>query len=592
MMQKQNIKLGLGIAIAAMIGLGLGYLLFHSSDSAPVVTQSHEDHNHEDEIWTCSMHPQIRQDEAGDCPICGMDLIPIAASSSSDPLVLEMSPAAVKLAQIETSIIGQQTNADNSLSLSGKLQADERLAASQVAHIPGRIEKLYISFTGERIRKGQRIARIYSPDLIAAQQELLEAIKLKDSYPALLEAARQKLRFWKITEAQIQKIEAEGGIQQSFDLYADISGTVTARKVSVGDYLQKGSVLFEVQNFNRLWALFDVYEEDLNRIKLGDKISFQTTTIGAQSFETKISFIDPVINPQTRVASIRGEIANSKGVLKPEMFIRGKVNSQQSDPQLLVPKSAVLWTGKRSVVYLKVADRAVPSYRYQEVRLGERVGEHYIVESGVKSGDELVTQGSFAIDASAQLNNQASMMNQLVNVDDEKTAALADYKTEVSLVFKQQLALVVESYFALKDALVETDSIAANKGAKDFRTQLQEVEMHLLTAAAHDYWMQQSKALNSHADNLSSNHSIEAQRKQFGFLSSTLIETVKVLGSTNKELYVQHCPMAFDFEGADWLSQESQIRNPYYGDQMLTCGNVSLILSPTESNSTSTIHNH
>ena len=150
------------------------------------------------------MHPQIKQNEPGDCPLCGMDLIPLEENTSNDPLVLEMTNEAVKLANIQTSIVGETAGqSGKTIRLSGKVQPDERLASSQVAHVPGRIEKLFVSFTGEQVNKGQKIATLYSPELITAQRELLEALKLQTLNPELVEAARNKLRYWKIENATI-----------------------------------------------------------------------------------------------------------------------------------------------------------------------------------------------------------------------------------------------------------------------------------------------------------------------------------------------------------------------------------------------------
>ncbi|MFK7980336.1 MAG: efflux RND transporter periplasmic adaptor subunit, partial [Saprospiraceae bacterium] len=243
-----NIKTSLIAVIALAIGLAAGYLLF-GKGKMPMNHDTHEHSTNQEstadtqsaEEWICSMHPQIRQPEFGICPICEMDLIPAGGNESDDPLVLQMTENAVKLANIQTSIIGQTAGeSGKTIRLSGKVQADERMASSQVAHVPGRIEKLYVTFTGEEVKKGQKLADIYSPDLITAQRELLEAVKMKSVNAGLLEAARNKLRFWKIGEATIKNIEETGVIQEVFSIYAQESGIVTKRRVAVGDHLMEG----------------------------------------------------------------------------------------------------------------------------------------------------------------------------------------------------------------------------------------------------------------------------------------------------------------------------------------------------------------
>lgn len=576
---KNRFSFIIALLIALVVGLGLGYIFFHSSESnapSPESTSPKTSAETEPAIWTCSMHPQIRQPEAGDCPICGMDLIPLTENTSSDPLVLEMTEEAVKLANIETSVIGSGTVASKELTLAGKIQVDERRTTSQVAHVPGRIEELFVSFQGENVRKGQKIARIYAPELVSAQQELLEALKLKDKYPGLVDAARQKLAFWKVPQVQIEEIEKTNKIQEYFILRADAAGVVTKRRVAVGDYVKKGEILFEMVNLDRLWALFDVYEEDLSQVKIGDVITFTTPALPGSSFDTRITFIEPLINPKTRVAMVRGEIQNGGRRLKPEMFVQGELkSSEKSDEKLLVPKTAVLWTGKRSVVYVKVPDMSVPSFRYQEVSLGERFGNSYLVKEGLNVGDEVVTYGSFTIDAAAQLNNQASMMNGLINQEKEDAGDSGpNFRQQSPKAFKDQLASLAEKYLSLKNALVKTDSVKATAAAEAFARDLDKVDMSLLKGEAHDFWMEQLNTLRAHGIEIASDVNLEKKREEFSFLSIAMIQAVQALGVSGDPLYVQHCPMALDWEGADWLSDREAIRNPYFGDQMLKCGNV------------------
>jgi len=574
--QYRNPILIFALFLAIFLGTGIGYLIFSPSQNAD--NGKDTVHAHEtglNQSWTCSMHPQIRQREPGDCPICGMDLIPMEKATSSDPLVLEMTPEAVKLAQIETTVIGEGINTDEIiLKLSGKIQEDERLIASQVAHIPGRIEQLYVSFRGEEVQKGQKIARIYSPELITAQQELIQALKLKDSRPGLYQAARQKLTYWKLTETQISQMAKQGKIQENFDVYADASGVVATRKISVGDYVQQGEVLFDLVDLNKVWVLFDAYEEDLIHINLGDEIRFTTPSIPDKSFTTRVAFIDPVIDPETRVAAVRGEIANPGRSLKPEMLVQGELIAPASKAyRLMAPASAVLWTGKRSVVYVKEPDVSVPSFRYQEVVLGERVGDSYYIQEGLQAGDEVVTYGSFTIDAAAQLNNQRSMMNPWVSLREEPVNDMIK-PLEVAQEFRSQLYSLTETYIKLKDALVATDAHAASEEARDFQEQLNQLRESELERQTQSYWANQKAVLDKYANTIVTSGEIDAQRESFQMLSDHLIQTVQSMGVSGGDLYIQHCPMADDYKGADWISMEAEIRNPYFGDEMLTCGSV------------------
>ena len=581
-MNKSTIKIIATFLTALAIGLGAGYYLFSNQTNSTVLIQEHEHSaepasvSGEAEEWICSMHPQIRQNEPGLCPICEMDLIPAGSNQSDDPLVLQMTEEAVKLANIQTTVVGQESaQSTKTIQLTGKVQADERLASSQVAHVPGRIEKLYVTFTGEQVQKGQKLADIYSPDLITAQRELLEATKIQSLNKDLLEAARNKLRFWKIDKATISAIEKSGKIQELFTLYSAESGIVTKRRVSTGDYLRQGESLFDLMSLQKVWVLFDAYEEDLPNIKKGDRIAFTAAGIPGKTFKARVTFIDPLINPATRTAAIRTEVSNPNGSLKPEMFVNGNLEHRViAKKQFTIPKSAVLWTGKRSVVYTKVEDMEIPSFKFKEVELGEAVGDRYQVVSGLNAGEEVVTYGSFTIDAAAQLNNQTSMMNKNVEKKKAERGGVPNFQAITPVEFKEQLNALANQYIQLKDAFVLTDALAAAEAAEQVVGQLEKIDMRLLEGEAHLYWMEQLNALQVHGRKITESEDVEVQRKQFGFVSDALINAIEAFGTAGEALYVQHCPMAFKNQGADWLALEEQIQNPYFGDKMMKCGIV------------------
>ncbi|MEM6700497.1 MAG: efflux RND transporter periplasmic adaptor subunit [Bacteroidota bacterium] len=378
-------------------------------------------------------------------------------------------------------------------------------------------------------------------------------------------------------------MEESGKIQENFSLYAQASGVVMERKVAIGDYVQQGEVLFDLMNLNKVWVLFDAYEEDLANIKMGSPIEFTTPALPDQTFKGKVTFIDPIIDAKTRTASIRTEINNHDGQLKPEMLVYGKLTSKSiNNTELSVPKTAVLWTGKRSVVYVKVPATKIPSFQYRAIEIGEALGDHYQVISGLEIDEEVVTYGSFTIDAAAQLNNQASMMNQKINIKGEEPSATPDYQASTPESFKQQLAELADAYLELKDAFVATDFSTASTAAKSVLQSLEKVDEQLLQGDAQRYWTEQSTALKTHNQKITTATTIEVQRRQFEFVSIAMINTVMVFGTSKEALYVQHCPMAFDNQGADWLASEEGIRNPYFGDLMMKCGYVKEVLDRTD----------
>lgn len=402
-------------ALFVIAGILLGWLFFYQSKPSEksAVPEVHEHSEAEKTIWTCSMHPQIRMDKPGDCPICGMDLIPLKNSNAEiDEQAIEMSESAIKLADIQTSVVSRGS-ANKDVLLYGKVQIDERMKQSQTAHVPGRIDQLMINVTGEPVRKGQLIARIYSPELISAQKELIEALGLKDKYPALAEAARQKLRNWKLSNEQISAIENSKTVTSSFDIFANTSGIVVNLNVNKDDYISTGTVLFDVVDLSKVWGVFDAYESDLPWISLGQKVEFTAQALPSKTFYGTVSFIDPVIDASTRIAKIRIELNNADGLLKPEMFINGIIHSslKSNTEQLLIPQTAVLWTGTRSVVYVKIPDEEVPTFKMREITLGAAMKNSYVVVDGLKEGEEIVSNGTFSVDAAAQLAGKTSMMN-------------------------------------------------------------------------------------------------------------------------------------------------------------------------------------
>jgi len=397
-----------------IVGIFVGWLVFHSPHKTEEKQQSIEKVSNAT-IWTCAMHPQIRMDQPGKCPICGMDLIPLSQETGAaniDPDAIRLTREAAQLASVQTSIVTRQKPVKE-VRLYGKVQADERSIQSQVSHVPGRIEKLLVNFTGEKVNKGQLLAVIYSPELITTQQELLEAVKTKQVQPEIFEAAKDKLRQWKLTDSQIADIENSGKVKDNFEILSNTNGVIISRRANNGDYVDQGTVLFDVTDLSHVWVLFDAYESDLPFIKTGDRLAFTIQAVPGINFAANIIFIDPVIDPVTRVAKVRIEINNESGRLKPEMFATGivKADLNQFRDKPVIPRSAVLWTGTRSIVYVKQTETDEPVFKMREIVLGPSLGNSYIVVDGLNEGEEIVTNGTFSVDAAAQLEGKPSMMN-------------------------------------------------------------------------------------------------------------------------------------------------------------------------------------
>jgi len=585
---KKNI---LYLGVAVIIGLLGGYLIFGNNSESSIQKESDE-HDHSEasanEMWTCSMHPQIMQPEPGACPICGMELIP--AETGTEGLAanqIKMTENAMALANIETTIVGNLIDGGNDgiISLSGKIAANEENNAIQASYFDGRLEKLNISYEGQEVKRGQLLATIYAPNLVAAQQELITATSLKESQPSLYKAVRNKLKLWKLSESQIENIESTGKVRENFPIYATVSGTVAMVMAAEGDYLKQGQPILKVSNLNSVWAEFDAYENQISQFNKGQKIKVTTSAYPNKEFDAVVSFIDPVLNSSTRTVTVRTTLNNKENLFKPGMFVSGKIKgtANATEESLNIPASAVLWTGERSLVYVKPnSNEAI--FEMREVAVGLRNGDTFTVTSGLENGEEIVANGTFTVDAAAQLQGKKSMMNKSGGktmtgheghlgrqADTENKAnAVSTMKMKLPQAFQIALQAALKPYFKMEDAFVASDASQVSALAKTTLKKMKAIEVSDLGKMENSHLSKSIEML----DAISSNSDLKKQRAQLVVLNENIVALAMNIKSPSETLYVQKCPMANSNKGAIWLSTEKEIKNPYYGDDMLTCGSV------------------
>ncbi|WP_027392775.1 efflux RND transporter periplasmic adaptor subunit [Aquimarina latercula] len=574
---KKNI---LYIAIALIVGLLGGWLIFGNSgnDVNPNkdVSEMSDTHDHSggsaNQMWTCSMHPSIMQPEPGDCPICGMDLIP--AESGVDGLAMneiKMTENAMALANIQTTIVGKgsMSEDDGMITLSGKIATNEENNAVQASYFDGRIERLNVNYEGQKVNRGQLLATIYAPNLVAAQQELLTTASLKESQPELYKAVRNKLKLWKLSETQINAIETSGKVRDNFPIYATVSGTVSEVMAREGDYVKQGEPILKVSNLNSVWAEFDAYENQISDLKVGQKIKVETNAYANKEFDATVSFIDPILNNATRTVTVRATLKNTENIFKPGMFVTGKLKGEMmmTNEVITVPASAVMWTGERSLVYIKTNPNE-PVFEMREVTIGNRNGENYAVTEGLQNGDEIVTNGTFTVDAAAQLQGKNSMMNQ--GKKEDAMMPMSEMKMDFSENFQKQFKKALKPYLQIKDALVASDANQVSAFAKATSVSLKSADIKSLGSMEQSHIKKSIEML----DAIATNDDLENQRDHFVILNENMVPIAMSINGTDEMLYVQKCPMANNNKGAVWLSAEKDIKNPYYGEQMLTCGST------------------
>ncbi len=412
---KKIILLGIGIALLTGFWLGRGCtdrrLVAPSPDAAAVATKPAE-------VWTCSMHPQIRQPKPGQCPICGMDLILVAnpgATETAGPREIVFSPEARQLAEVETAPVERRAVALE-VRMAGKIQMDETRVAYIAPRVAGRIDRLYANFVGMAVKPGDPLADLYSPELVSAQQELLQAVKSSgesDAFASLLDATRERLRLWGLTAEQIAEIERRGQVKDHLTFYAPIGGIVVEKEAREGLNAEAGMNLFTVADLSRVWVQLDAYESDLAALGHAQEVEIQAEAYPGETFKGTIAFIAPLLDPMTRTVKVRVEVPNADGRLKPEMFVRALVRAfapaEDATEPLVIPASAPLVTGKRAVVYVALPGKD-GAYEGREIVLGPRAGDFYVVREGLAVGEQVVVNGAFKIDSSLQIQGKPSMM--------------------------------------------------------------------------------------------------------------------------------------------------------------------------------------
>ncbi|MCY4781509.1 efflux RND transporter periplasmic adaptor subunit [Sphingobacterium sp. UT-1RO-CII-1] len=558
------------ILVVLIVGIFIGQMLSGKKEESSENIIASVD---SETIWTCSMHPQIRQDHPGTCPLCGMDLTPLEDEEESDLPVeaLRMSPTAMQLANIHTMSV-QTGDIEKDIRLAGKINLDPRYTFSQNAHIPGRVEELYVNTLGEYVKAGQQIAVIYSPELINAQKELLQAYQNKDNYPGMYEAVREKLLLWKIQPQQIDNMITKGVVVENMPIFANHNGYMVEKLIDKGDYLQAGSPIFKLAQLNNLWGEFDIYEKDASFVKRGMNILYDLPSMPGKEFKATIDFIEPILNPETRTLKARILIKNPNLDFKPEMLINGLVQSKLAlgTNKIVVPKTAVMWTGKHSVVYIKHATEKNVGFEMRPVVLGASLDESYVIEEGLEVGEEIVVEGTFSVDAAAQLANKPSMMNHV----HPATQRLNMPKLSLTLDQQSIFSPIMERYFKIKDALVNDDFANAKKEYLSLTGLWNKDNLMKLPHEAHNALSKASEKNALKTSEITKSNNIDQLRTNFHELSNVFIELVEAIGPLGQNMYLQHCPMANNDQGADWLSKEDQVLNPYYGASMLKCGEV------------------
>ena len=626
-MNKQRLLLSLCAAGALLLGV-VGFFVGKSmGGGSGDASASQKTEVAEETVWTCSMHPQIKLKKPGKCPICAMDLIPLKPGEFLGDRQIKLSPVAEKLANIEVMPVVRK-EFYMTVPMVGKISLDETRSKKITSRYAGRLDRLYVDYTGVEVKKGDHLFEIYSPALITAQEELAQAIEsakamknssvkaVRESSEKAVEASRDKLRLWGLTDQQIKKFEETKVVTDHVTTFSPIEGVVVKKHVDEGSYVKEGSVIYSIASLDYLWVELDAYESDLQWLHYAQDVSFTTEAYPGEEFHGRISFINPLLNDKTRTVKVRVNVENRDRRLKPEMFVRAEVRVNinaagkvidkalsgkwispmhpevisdkpgpctvcgmdlvpaeeygfapkggKTENPLVVPASAPLITGKRAVVYMKSTSRE-GVYEGRTITLGLKAGEHYIVKSGLRQGELVVIKGAFKIDSALQIQAKPSMMS----LEAEKKKK----QIEVSLEFKKSLSAVYDLYDLISKELSK-DSIADIKpNVEKLKKAVESLSPEKETPEAKEFWDKRSKEVVLALNVLGTSSSIDQARKYFENLSTPTIELVKTFG-TVEDINLAFCPMAFNDKGAYWLQKAAEVENPYFGSQMFHCGDI------------------
>lgn len=517
------------------------------------------------QYYQCSMHPHIRAEQPGRCPICGMELTPIYTSdhvAGADENTITLSENSVRVLNVQTTEVKTQA-LTKTLTVAGTMEQDDTRRRAITAYVGGRIDKLHFGFVGAEVAAGQPLAEIYSPALLQAEREYRVA-------PDELRAAvASRLRQLGLTEAQIQGVPEKDPHQLTSEILAPIGGTVTAKDVVAGQYISEGTRLFEIADFSRLWFQFQVYEQDLSWVRPGQTVTVSTPAHPGQSVTGVISFLSPELDPLTRTLRARVElenpVVNGRRLLTYRGYAEGWV--QLAAPEVLaVPRRAILQAGPEAVAFV---DEGGGGYSRRTVQLGRRGDTLVEILGGLSAEENVVVNGNLLMDGQVEINRPPTPARADATVPTEAWPALTA---------TQQQA--VTDYLALADALAA--ALAADD-VKQFNLRAApaaEVSARLLAAFEESGPWQPLARATLNPGQLASAATLEAARKAFyPFSEATvaLAQAARKHETAFASVKVFRCPMTKDaFPGApnraEWMQLQPGARNPWFGAEMLDCG--------------------
>ncbi len=411
---KRSVKVAIPIVVILVAAVaGGGYYLAQKKTPAQAKDKAAQG----PVLYTCAMHPFIIKDKPGTCPICGMQLIKKvegAQASAQEQKMLghvSLSPTQAVMANVAT-VPAEFAPLSKEINAVGIVQYDQSKQAKVTAWVAGRIDRLLVNTVGAYVSKGRPVAEVYSPDLVAAQQEYLLALKSRDQFQkssiqaisqggeGLVSSARQRLKLLGVKDNQIAGLERAGHPNIKLPIYTPLSGVVIEKIVQEGQYVNMGDPLFSVADLSTVWVEVEVYENEFAFVKMGQRVEIVSQSYPGKTFSGCVSFIYPFLDPKTRTVKVRVDLPNPGLKLKPDMFVNAQIKAPLGNA-LVVPVTALMDTGKRQVVWV---ESQPGMFEPRDVQVGARSGDKVQILSGLKQGDKVAASGGYLIDSESQLS--------------------------------------------------------------------------------------------------------------------------------------------------------------------------------------------
>ena len=419
----KNKKIIITIFILALVATASYYSYtkwFHPTDGKNKTVAANADSDIE--FYHCGMHPWIKSDKPDKCPICGMTLTPVYKSGAiKEDGVVQIDPAMVQNIGVKVEAVTKR-KLTHTIRTTGIVDYDETKLSTITTKISGYIEKLYVDYTGKSVQKGQPLFDIYSPELVAAQQEYLQAMSYKKNMnqsnnasamsgaEELLQSAKRKLSLWDISSEQINQLVQTGNAKKSLTIFSPFSGVVIEKNIFEGMQVQAGMNLFKLAELSQMWVYADVYANELSWVKTGETVELELPYDAGKTLQGKVSYIYPFIQEQSRTAKVRIEFSNANSLLKKDMYVTVNIKPTVSINAIAVPEQSVIHSGIRDIVVLSLGNG---KFKSVEVKLGALSDNYYEVLSGVNESDTIVTSSQFLIDSESNLKAGTSSMQSM-----------------------------------------------------------------------------------------------------------------------------------------------------------------------------------